>query len=394
MVQVEMFPANEGDCFLVTLIKQDYRILIDGGTSQTYKIFLRSRLLELSRQEKKIDLLIVTHIDNDHIGGIISLFKENGSFEEAKIIRVEEVWHNSYRHLQIPKDNIVGFREKEILGSILSNMSSLDNVHMQGNKQEISALQGTTLAGLLYKGGYKWNCLYNEKAINCEFKSDIYIGDNCYIKVLSPNIESLNKLMVDWKVELMKSKIDFQFSDDAIFDDAYEYYLRYLNEINCIEEEVSNSIEEVVSIDNLIKVNNRSDKKPTNNSSITFQLNCDDKRLLFLGDINIEKINYDQLVEKFDLIKMPHHASTNNIDYYFLRNFKSRHYLISTDGRKHNHPDIDVIAKIMASGTEEKNLFFNYFHEKLEIFNNREMKEKYHCKFHYPQEAKTIIVNI
>jgi hypothetical protein len=51
MVKVEMFPANEGDCFLVTLIKQDYRILVDGGTSQTYKNFLRSRLLELSRQE-------------------------------------------------------------------------------------------------------------------------------------------------------------------------------------------------------------------------------------------------------------------------------------------------------------------------------------------------------
>ena len=81
-IWIEMLPANEGDCILITIPREDIRMLIDGGTSETYTSCLRERLLQIKEKGKGLDLLVVTHIDNDHIGGIIELLKENGSFAE------------------------------------------------------------------------------------------------------------------------------------------------------------------------------------------------------------------------------------------------------------------------------------------------------------------------
>ena len=52
-------------------------------------------VIQLRNDGKAIDLLVVTHIDNDHIGGIIELLKENGSNENPHIIEIRNIWHNS-----------------------------------------------------------------------------------------------------------------------------------------------------------------------------------------------------------------------------------------------------------------------------------------------------------
>lgn len=64
---------------------------------------MKNRLIQLKNEGGAIDLLIVTHIDNDHIGGVIELLKENGSNKDSKIIEIKNIWHNSYRHLQFEK---------------------------------------------------------------------------------------------------------------------------------------------------------------------------------------------------------------------------------------------------------------------------------------------------
>lgn len=394
MVTVEMFPAREGDCFLITLLEQDYRILVDGGTAQTYNNYLRERLLELSHEGKKIDLLIVTHIDNDHIGGIISLIKENGCNEESRIIRIKEIWHNSYRHFTDLNNNEISFSEKEILSSIISNGSALDEGGRNRYQQEISALQGTTLAGFLYKGKYNWNSLYAGKAVNCDFRKDILIGRDCSIKVLSPNTEILNKLKVVWRSELMKKNVGFKLSNDPLFDDAYEFAMRYLVDVGGNTQSISETKVNEGNIEALIKINSKVDNKITNRASISFILYCHGKRLLFLGDLSTDFLEKKELDNSFDLIKIPHHGSTNNVDFDFLTRYRTKNYLISTDGSRHKQPDVDVIAKIIASNKDEKHLYFNYIHNKLDIISRADILEEYMCHFHYPQGEKIVTVNV
>lgn len=118
--EIEALPANEGDCILVTIEQESLHILIDGGTAETYRNYLKNRLIQLKNEGGAIDLLIVTHIDNDHIGGVIELLKENGSNKDSKIIEIKNIWHNSYRHLQFEKKGTLGNSEKKILNTVIA----------------------------------------------------------------------------------------------------------------------------------------------------------------------------------------------------------------------------------------------------------------------------------
>ena len=138
MIVVEMLPAQEGDCFLIA-VDNKYHILVDGGTPYTYRHYLKSRLIKLAEDKKVIDLLIVTHVDNDHIGGIIPFIKENGNASNPQIIPVKEVWHNSYRHLQFDKNGKLEFREKEILKSIVAKGAMEE--HIKNNDESVKDIR-------------------------------------------------------------------------------------------------------------------------------------------------------------------------------------------------------------------------------------------------------------
>ncbi len=390
MIQVEMLSAGPGDCFLITLVEDDFRILIDGGTAQTYERYLKPGLLQLSKQGKAINLLVVTHTDNDHIGGIIELFKENGCSSDAKIIPVDEVWYNSYRHLSMETALQAGFREKVILQDIISNRSVRDWAEGETGAKQISAAQGTTLAGLLYKGKYNWNSLFFGNAVSTDFQEEIQISKNAVVKLLSPTGESIDRLRKLWAEELKKNKYDFQFSKEEFFDDAYEYYFRYLRETAGSQVKIAKASQEEQNMEQMVYEEMPRDTSPTNNASIAFVLKSGEKKLLFSGDLCADLLQ-DTEQGIYDLIKIPHHGSGKNITRDFLKKYKARNYLISTDGSLHQHPNAGVIAKIMPVSVEgEKRIFFNYYHEDIEKIFPKEVQEKYHCKLVFPNDTGAV----
>lgn len=373
---IEMLPANEGDCILITIPQEDVRILIDGGTSETYTFCLRERLLQIKEEGKGIDLLVVTHIDNDHIGGIIELLKENGSFAESKIIKIQNIWHNSYRHLQFYKKLATGEAEKQILHKMVAQGVSQEMRQSAEGKKEISALQGTSLAALILQGGYNWNLQFFGKAVKKQQKK-IRLGNACTIEVLLPEQEELEKLAKKWKYELKRSRISFQFSEDRLFDDAYEYYYRFFAQENTGEKkQISARIgeyEDKNEIDKLAEWQAKPDSSETNASSISLLLEYRGKKLLLLADNIAGKIMESGKISGiFDAIKLPHHGSVRNISDEFLANCVTDKYLISTSSAKYGHPDIETLAKIMVKTPEEpKKIYFNY-----ETGRVREFEEK------------------
>ena len=93
MLQIKVLPANCGDCIIVSFDDGDKikNILIDGGAGTVYDDILKDEIKKIKNLEQKIDLLIVTHTDIDHIGGIIK-FIEDDSLNDC----IEEVWFNSW----------------------------------------------------------------------------------------------------------------------------------------------------------------------------------------------------------------------------------------------------------------------------------------------------------
>lgn len=51
-------------------------ILIDGGYVDTYENYLLPTLKEIAARGGELDVVVVTHIDGDHISGIIRMMED------------------------------------------------------------------------------------------------------------------------------------------------------------------------------------------------------------------------------------------------------------------------------------------------------------------------------
>ena len=112
-MKFEFLPAFKGDCFLIHggTEQEPVLILVDGGPRGTYQQHLRKRLMAL-RDERDldeftplvIDLVMVSHVDDDHINGILDLLREIRNSVMAgnsPLFEVRGLWHNSF-------DEIIG----------------------------------------------------------------------------------------------------------------------------------------------------------------------------------------------------------------------------------------------------------------------------------------------
>lgn len=391
---VDMLAADEGDCFLIMAEKENINILIDGGTATTYHKVLKRKLQDLDRQGKCIDLLVVTHIDNDHIGGILELLKENGSASDSKIIKIKNIWHNSYRHLQLTKEREIGKEEEQILSHYITAGSAQDNFHEWEGTKEISVKQGTTLAALILAGKYHWNEQFDGKAVCSDGKNEIYFREDCGIKVLTPDQEALDKLVDLWRKELSSKRFAFKFSEGELFDDAYEYYMRYLYcPVEYYNQEISGGKNEI-DLQSLADCEERSDASKTNRASISMLLQFRGRTLLFLADTHADDV-FKKLDgrKKVDLIKLPHHGSSKNITKEFIDNMETEIYMISTNAKKYDHPDLKTLAKIICKKTKyHKRIYFNYKSEKVASVL-KQVEESDNITFIFLEENQSIVLS-
>jgi len=219
-----MYPAKYGDCFLISAgDKVKKHILIDCGFIETYEKFLKKDLFEIAQRKEKIDLMVVTHIDADHISGAIKFLEDNN---RQKFIDIDEIWFNAYRHLQIPKKNDVKLQDSD--AAILEREIALGKSYFKRineigiSKNEISFKQGSTLGALLLEGNYNWNSMFAGEAVMTKGTQLINIA-GFKINILSPNEDKLKKLKEQWVKELKKKKWNFTINDNKLFDDAYEF---------------------------------------------------------------------------------------------------------------------------------------------------------------------------
>ena len=62
-----------------------------------------------------------------------------------------------------------------------------------------------------------------------------------------------------------------------------------------------------------------------------------------------------------DAVKLPHHGSRNNFSANLVRRIRTANYLISTNGDKFSHPNIETLARIIKfSPDREAKILLNY----------------------------------
>lgn len=397
MIKVNMFKAGYGDTILVQIEdeKDKYNLLIDCGFG--YKEGLLN-FVNINFKDAKINKFIITHYDSDHIASASKFLEDNGDYNNPRMVKIEQIWLNTFKHLQFSKraDHELNKETKQDIQNIIT--TKISELKADNNEGDIGAKQASLLGKTILKYNYPWNIDSNEEAISVENIPKCITDGTVKLRILTPNKERLENLENEFTKDLKKMGLEPNSED--IFDDAFELFNRGLDDEKETSSEgdisSSNYVINSKTINTFSKGKNYSkDDSVGNGSSISFILESEGKKLLFLADAFAEDIivrleelypNKEEYPIFFDLIKVSHHGSFRNNCPELYKTIDSNKFLFSTNGKhpKHPHPDVETIACIinrdLPKDVEFRELIFNYSVDHLKDFNKRELQEELNYK--------------
>ncbi|HMG15521.1 MAG TPA: MBL fold metallo-hydrolase, partial [Saprospiraceae bacterium] len=312
-MEIKFLKAGTGDSTLIH--HKGYNIIIDGGSDSKY---LLSEIDEIYKNKEIINLLIITHHDDDHIKGIIDLLKhidENKYNLRNKFI--EKVIFNSPRL---------------VLGKISKKESNL-----------LSYKQAFEVEELLIKINTEWK-LHKE--------GDTQNFEDLKIEILSPTHNDLENYSLQHGAYLTSdNKCDWKTS----------LYLldKYIND-DSQDTSISNKSSIVINLEcDCKKVLLLGDVTPDRLEVIMNKLSFKNK-----GKPN-----------KFDLIKLPHHGSYRSLNKKIFENIICNNYVISTNGRKYYLPNKRTLLKVLKYSQRSNNQIINFLFNYDETLNNLEVTD-------------------
>jgi hypothetical protein len=354
--RIELLPAAQGDSIWVEYGtgRSIHRVLIDGGTAPTYD-HLRARALALPEGRRRFELLIVTHVDSDHIQGIIRLLQDR-----ALSLEFADVWFNGWKHL--PTDRL-GPAEGEMLSALLTRRAPGQphglpwNRAFEGGPVQVPTDAGAGLPQVRLEGGMD-------------------------LTLLSPTQAELAALAPVWAKEVQAAELEPGDSKKALELLGRRRNLRpdALGPGIDVEEEAGATFE--------------SDGTRPNGSSIVVLAEHAGVRCLFAGDAQapvlektIPRLIRDRGSMEMDAFKLPHHGSRKNVSLPLVRSLPSRRYLFSTNGAIYHHPDVPAVSRVLVGSDGEKELIFNYRTVHNEMWLDGRLLEDYRATSRYPDPS-------
>ena len=177
--------------------------------------------------------------------------------------------------------------------------------------------------------------------------------------------------------------------DNEIVRNAYEAFQWIVNNANydTIQELITSKALNKESVEKMANMTYSYDYTEENKESIAFVLSVKNKKVLFLGDANIEicrknlKKIYGLNPIEMELIKLSHHGSKRNISNHFLEQFGSRSYLISA-GMTDLRPSMETIAKLLVNRPkEQKNIYITNKNSTIECFDTDNIHNAFMFEF-------------
>ena len=111
-MQLTVLRAGQGDCLLLEG-KTKGRILVDAGVPDAYREFIRPVMGQLRADGKDLDVVYISHIDEDHIGGVLEMLNDEmlwrvhefklANSQKTKVpdrprpARIKKIWHNAFK---------------------------------------------------------------------------------------------------------------------------------------------------------------------------------------------------------------------------------------------------------------------------------------------------------
>ncbi len=319
MFRLHVVQAEFGDCLLLeygTGGKSRFT-LIDGGPSSNFADNLEPVLRKIASKNPVLDLTVLSHVDNDHILGLVDYFAELQA-GTAGLPRPKELWHNSWGRA-IDPDGAVGPRLKALMTA--SRTAAMPNAAIATlGIDEGNALR--TKATLL-------NIPINKSVPSADLitfdnvKKPIAFG-NLRLRVVGPTRGNLEKLRKEWA-----SWLD-EHEDELAGEDA--------------------------------KVMSNSDQSVPNLSSIALIAEADGKAVLLTGDGRSDHLLAGlQMAGRLDrdgrchvdILKLAHHGSELDVNKEFFERVTADIYVVSANGR-YGNPDFSTLTWVVEAAKEAR----------------------------------------
>jgi hypothetical protein len=329
--------ARKGDCLVLHYgSKTNPGLgLIDGGPSQVYGPHLKPRLEQIRKSRKlgpndplPVDFMMVSHIDDDHINGILELTKELLEAKAAKKplpFKIQSVWHNTF-------DDIIGNNPKELTAAVtaqfgtasLSGEPDTDGLDPDVARVLASVSQGFRLRDDLRGLKLRINPEFEGKLVIAKKKAKtLDMGKGLKFTVVGPMHDEIAALQKDHDTFLKKKEKAGTASVLAAFTDS--------------------------SVANL--------------SSVVVLAEVGKKRMLLTGDARGDKVleglelvgllkNDGKSTMHVDVFKGPHHGSDRNADPILFRRVTADHYVFSGNG-EHGNPERETLQMLLDERGDE-----------------------------------------
>lgn len=302
---LEALQAHHGDSLLLHwgTVAAPRVMLVDGGPSPTYADTLRDRLLTLAAERSggalDIDLLMVSHIDEDHIQGVQSLLRDlaRGNLSD---VQVRRLWFNSFDDLTDLDAGFVSLSDRRPSPAQLRRRLGPGSAPIA-----LSVPQGRSVTKLAGELGLNGNPPFNGLVMRRRTPRKVAF-DQLRVTVIAPDKTRIDALRAQWAAAA---------SDGAA--------LAYVDD----------------SVPNL--------------SSIVVIAEAAEKTMLLTGDARGDDILAGLRTAgllrhgpaRFDLLKLPHHGSDRNVETEFFRQVVADHYVISGDG-SNNNPELSTLQML------------------------------------------------
>lgn len=349
---LEVCRARKGDCLLLHYgtIDRPRLALIDGGPKSVYGPHLKPRLKAIrdqrglsAQQPLLLDLVMISHVDDDHIQGVLDLTRELREAAGVPVVQIRRFWHNSF-------DNIIDRNPQELTAGVAAQFGAAS---LEGNLPDDAALDVADDEPTLEIARATLKVLASIKQ-GVQLRRDI---DALGVPV---NSEAGGKLLLAAKDALtLPGGLRFTIAGPLPpelkkLQNRHDDWLRELRAHGKKPEEVLAAY---------------ADRSVPNLSSVVALAQVSDKTILLTGDARGDKILEGlETVSRLepggslhvDVLKVPHHGSANNVGPDFFERITADHYVLSGNG-EHGNPARTAIEMLLdARGEEPFTLHLTY----------------------------------
>ncbi len=317
-------------------------MLIDGGPPDTWPI-LEARL----RDDPRIDVVVITHIDSDHIGGMIPYLSS------PLASSIGDVWFNGRTHLpDLPVRSV-----------------------SQGESVVAALLGAPELGGARAAGSpLPWNVAFGGGALETGDEAGFVehqVPDGPRITLLSPTTKRLVALAAAWYA-------------------AVQGAVRGEDEPGPPDVPAPLTDLEVIAAAKTPK-----DSSVPNGSSIALLLEHRGASLVLGADAfgtvlgaGLAGVAAARGVpaRQVDALKLPHHGSKGNVLEALITIAPALHYVVSSNGDTFHHPDDEAIARVVTHAPPGPTLWFNYRNARTERWNDPDLRTQYGYQTRYPDD--------